>query len=813
MSGRFKESVAVLRAVAVLGVVGAACLTRPVATSPPNLKTNFTSVIHSLAVDKLDLLFMIDNSSSMGDKQTLLSLAVPDMINRLVSPNCVDANGNTVGISTGGQCATGTIEFPPVHDMHIGIVSSSLGGRGSNQCDPSLPNQAVPSLPSHNNDNGELINRGGATETPVPKAQSNNFLAWYPPVTANTATPPANAETTAGDANTANTLIGDFTSMISGVHEHGCGFEAQNEAWYRFLIQPDPYATISATLPGPASYQGIDNVILTQRAAFLRPDSLVAIIVVTDETQETADPLSVGRLGYLFEQSPWPGSPTVSGAPEGTTACATNPLDPNCQSCSINTGASNYAAICPPDPPSTALGYLDPSDDGINVRFFHQKQRFGVDAGYRSSRYVLGLTSLKVPDSAHEVDGSGNYIGDQAAQENCVNPLFAQNLPTSSADPAALCNLTPGKRTSDLVYYAVIGGVPHQLLQAQAGVDPECPAGTNQADCPQKNQLTDSDWLKITGADPENYNFTGADPHMLESETPRQTGCDQNSADNCDPYNGREWTTNKQDLQYACIFQLPAPKDCSLTQMQYLGACDCAPASNSAQTPLCQKVNGAYTTTQINGKAYPTIAELVVAHAMKNQGIVSSLCPIHPAVDPNNPNDPVYGYRPAVTAIINRLKNSLSVQCLPQKLTTDPTTGDVPCLILVTLSTQGDETQCDTMGGAYAQPTADVLTRFRAAPHAAWVAAGGAKSGALDPSTFPTCVLRELSPQDTTLPASDFNGVGSCAGSADPGWCYLEGTAAGSCPQQIVFTQGQPPQGASVSLQCIEQANGAVDGG
>jgi hypothetical protein len=811
MSRTFKESVGILRAVTVLGVVGAACLTRPVATSPPNLKTNFTSVVHSLAVDKLDLLFMIDNSSSMGDKQTLLAQAVPDMINRLVSPNCVDANGNTVGISTGGQCATGTIEFPPVHDMHIGIVSSSLGGRGSNQCDPSLPNPANTNLQSHNNDNGELINRGGANEAPVAKAQANNFLAWYPPVTANTAMPPANAETTAGDANTANTLIGDFTSMISGVHEHGCGFEAQNEAWYRFLVQPDPYATISATVPNPASFQGIDNTILAQRAAFLRPDSLVAVIVVTDETQEVANPLSVNRLGYLFEQSPWPGSPTM-GAPEGTTECATNPLDGACQSCSLPALATN-AAICPADPPSKALAYLDPSDDGINVRFFHQKQRFGVSAGYPGIRYVTGLKSPTVPDSAHEVDPNGNYIGDQATQQNCVNPLFAQDLPTTSTgDPTALCNLTPGPRTTDLVYYAVIGGVPHQLLQAQAGVDPECPAGTNQADCPQKDQLTDADWLKITGADPENYNFSGADPHMLESETPRATNCNdpQNSADNCDPYNGREWNTSKQDLQFACIFQLPAPKDC--TQTQFTGACDCAVGSNSGQTPLCQKVNGVYTNTQINGKAYPTIAELVVAHAMQNQGIVSSLCPIHPAVDPNNPNDPVYGYRPAVTAIINRLKNSLSVQCLPQKLTVDPTTGDVPCLILVTLPTQGAETLCDMMGSAYTQPTADVLTRFQAAPHAAWLKLP-AGTKVPDPSSFPTCVLKELAPQDKTLQAGDFDAAGSCAASNDPGWCYLEGTAAGSCPQQIVFTQGQPPHGASVSLQCIEQANGAVDGG
>src|SRR4029077_16569357 len=107
-------------------------------------------------------------------------------------------------------------------------------------------------LNAHNDDRGELVNRGGASETPVTKEQGTNFLAWYPPVAANAGAgaPPANAETIVGDATTPGTLIGDFTSMISGVHEHGCGFEAQNEAWYRFLVQPDPYDSIQVAGPG-----------------------------------------------------------------------------------------------------------------------------------------------------------------------------------------------------------------------------------------------------------------------------------------------------------------------------------------------------------------------------------------------------------------------------------------------------------------------------------------------------------------------------------------------------------------------------------
>ncbi|MDP9149300.1 MAG: hypothetical protein M3O36_05075 [Myxococcota bacterium] len=84
------------------------------------------------------------------------------------------------------------------------------------------------------------------------------------------------------------TLIGDFTEMVSGVHEHGCGFEAQNEAWYRFLVQPDPFDSV-AIAANRASLLGFDDVILRQRADFLRPDSLLAVIVVTDENEEVAN--------------------------------------------------------------------------------------------------------------------------------------------------------------------------------------------------------------------------------------------------------------------------------------------------------------------------------------------------------------------------------------------------------------------------------------------------------------------------------------------------------------------------------------------
>jgi hypothetical protein len=114
--------------------------------------------------DKLDLLFVVDNSASMGDKQELLRQAVPDMLERLLTPNCVDSTGTVLGASQNGQCASGLLEFQPVRDIHVGIVSSSLGGRGGDACDPNMPNQANTSLNAHNDDKGHLVNRAGSDE-------------------------------------------------------------------------------------------------------------------------------------------------------------------------------------------------------------------------------------------------------------------------------------------------------------------------------------------------------------------------------------------------------------------------------------------------------------------------------------------------------------------------------------------------------------------------------------------------------------------------------------------------------------------------
>jgi hypothetical protein len=830
MSGRIEHRVLVVAVVTAVVGMDAGCLSRPVESANPNLKTNFTTVLHTTTIDKIDWLFDIDNSASMGDKQQYLQLAIPDLIDRLINPNCIDPTTQaTIGQSTDGACTTGQVEFPAVHDMHIGILSSSLGPRLGDEdlCDPTAMAPApFANVSRHNDDQAHLLNRSltyamdmsSATEGTVGDAPQG-FLYWYP---ATNKTPPSQGMPVTSSA----TLVSDFTQMVGGAGVFGCGIESQLESWYRFLIQPDPYDLLTAT-DNHANWSGVDTTILQERHDFLRPDSLVTIIVLSDENDSEIDVRSLGQQGFNWMSSGFP--PPRGTSPCGVDGVGGNPGDPNCVSCA-DPGAPKGDPNCAMGPYNATTNENDWGYD-LNTRHVHTKAKYGLDPQFPIQRYLNGLTSLTVPDRDGEYPGSStgaitssSYVG----KNDCTNPLFASALPTGAASPDqnALCNLPPGPRTKDLVFYAHIGGVPSSLLHFAPGDA-------------QASTLTDADWVKILGTNaiPPNYDYTGIDPHMIESFSPRSGIAGPGSANDADPINGHDWVTNtgaahvlKVDREYACTFPLAdsngnaITRDCTLPQNQSF--CDCPYTSNSVTAdelpPICDE---ATQSTQTGAKAYPTIRELELAHLMGTQGIVSSICPIHVKDESDAGDDPLFGYRPAVAVIIDRLKNELTNQCLPEQLTV--TNGVVPCLILVQLPTQANggpggtcmAPSCDPTqgligpGGTIApgqtfDPT--VLDAFCATEEAAYqqeVQAAGSPMGLQDPALQPVCALAQLTP---SAHPTDFSTTGSCVGSHDPGWCYVNGPAAGQCPQSILFTEGQPPSGATVSLQCLEQSVGVL---
>ncbi len=147
-------------------------------------------------------------------------------------------------------------------------------------------------------------------------------------------------------------------------------------------------------------------------------------------------------------------------------------------------------------------------------------------------------------------------------------------------------------RARELVVFALFGGVPEPLAR----------------DGP--------DWTKIVGQDPDSFNFSGIDPHMIQSTVPRP-GLSGPFATPTGAIHGREWNTTKGDLQYACTFPLPTPKACATDDQ----ACDCSPTS-TVNPPLC----GAESGQQVRAKAYPTTRPLRVVRGLGQRGVVGSIC-------------------------------------------------------------------------------------------------------------------------------------------------------------------------------------------
>src|SRR5262245_13049008 len=83
------------------------------------------------AVDKVDILLAIDNSRSMADKQQMLALAVADLVHALENPPCLDVAGHLLVQPAGPEQACppdSNRPYAPILDIHIGVISSSLGG-------------------------------------------------------------------------------------------------------------------------------------------------------------------------------------------------------------------------------------------------------------------------------------------------------------------------------------------------------------------------------------------------------------------------------------------------------------------------------------------------------------------------------------------------------------------------------------------------------------------------------------------------------------------------------------------------------------
>jgi hypothetical protein len=490
---------------------------------------------------KVDLLLVVDNSNGMKDKSQKLSTSIKGLLQSVAK----------------------------VGDVHVGVITTSLGGQGGDVCDERRNPKLNERAHLRNTDENGVVVVGA----------ESGVLSYL-----------AGASATTGAPNL-DVFADRVASVVRGVGESGCGFEAQLEAMHRFLVEPKPAMNVRISDSRTAELEGLDTDVLAQRKLFLRPDSALVIVMVSDEDDGSLNPMSLNGQGWAFASSEFPGSMVRRGpgndttAPKPTTACASNPASEACTSCGISCDPTKpecqqakQDANCnaSPVPGRTGFGYdgyYAPAEDGLNVRFHRMKERFGVDPLFPIQRYIDGLTSATAP-------GDGG----------CRNPIFAASLPDAAAGDD-VCTRPRGMRSTELVLFTVIGGLPPALASATP------------------------DWTLLLGANPEQYDLTGIDPHMIPSIAPR-FGLPSPLSPATDPVHGREWDTKGDELQFACRFPLPVPRTCAAGDL----ACECEP-SRGVESPVCRAAG-----IQEFSKAYPTPRLLRVAKGLGERGIVGSVC-------------------------------------------------------------------------------------------------------------------------------------------------------------------------------------------
>lgn len=544
--------------------------------------------------ESADVLFVVDDSASMLDKQQVLSQS---LLSVLSTRRCRWDDSGREAPPSNRECPAGSHETSPLPaSTRIGVLSSSLDVGGSDVCED--VNRHAHLL---RGSNGELF---ASLDSPTFQDE----------------------------------LEGVLGHILGTVGEHGCGYEAPLEVLYRFLADPEPPLAVELSEQEDGEFtglaRGIDEELLAERQAFLRPDSLLVAILLSDE--DDCSVMDSGTGWRIAEPGPLPSS---------TSACSDDPQSQCCRSCGVNENEPPNG--CPPvsedERCKSAASPLDA--DHPNLRCFEQRRRFGESFLFPVERYVRAFASRKIEDRA------GNIV---------ENPIFSRG------------------RDPSMFRLGAIVGVPWQTLAtAESLHTPDALA------YPSGQQLEESGgWQRLVGGP----GVAPEDAHLVGSIEPRPELAPPDSSVGADPIHGHEYDNPEQsDLQYSCTFPLPEPQNCSEGDP----TCDCAlhqiPGTaelvpSSPNRPLCQAPDSSYGTIQYFAKAYPPSRVLEVLAGLPSTSFVGSICP--KILDPAQSSATAYGYNAILGGLVHDILGSnAGIVCLWQDMPVAED-GRVACRLL-----------------------------------------------------------------------------------------------------------------------------------
>jgi hypothetical protein len=366
-------------------------------------------------IDKVDVLFVIDNSQSMAGEQAALSAQFPRLIQRL---------------TRGERYPDDPAPFTPITDLHIGVVSTDMG----------IPGVEFGSCSPIGGDDGRL------QRTPKP-GPGRTCETGYPPFLSYTegVTDPAK-------------LAEDF-ACVATLGTSGCGFEAQLEAPLKALwpttyrdadgnvAAPNPINFLAVTAAGTHGKGDVPQV-QGGNLGFLRDDSLLMIVLVTDE-----DDCSVIMTEHLKPKSLLP--PGSSYAAEDTNLrCFYHP-DFNYDV--ITRYYQGFRKLRPGHEERVVFTAIT----GVPVDLVDPQALAGVDFGNPSARDAFYERLLDDPRMQQTVDPASN----PGSGRGTLTPACSRSVPGEQAPSTAF----PARRIATLAKAFGSNGMIQSICQDDFG--------------------------------------------------------------------------------------------------------------------------------------------------------------------------------------------------------------------------------------------------------------------------------------------------------------------------------------------------------
>ncbi|MCA9532151.1 MAG: hypothetical protein KC593_00670 [Myxococcales bacterium] len=392
------------------------CLDRPLRPLNPCTVSGVVNEVAVTEINEIDLLFLVDNSASMREEQQALITEIPRLVEILASGDLQD----------GGT----TDDFDPVASIQVGIITSNMGIGGVD-----IPASAF--CTTTLGDDGILVDLHRGTNASCPTEPAVPAFLTFMSSTDDPATFAASV------------------GCLADTGSQGCAFEQQLEAVLKALTPADSSIKFPQRRNGVEIRRTDGHGGAGANSGFLRANSLLAIIMVTDEDDCSTDDLDLYEITTTNTAYPVPRDNASPPNLAPNRQCAAHrDAQYNVMTryvdgiLALRPGAENltiFATISGVDPDVLDANSEDVVENGITLR------TTDIDA------------ILADPTMMERSNAAGNDLVPSCIRPNPAMPMNT-SLENRAFPPRRLLTVTRG------LVAAGVGGVVASICQA---VDPD----------------------------------------------------------------------------------------------------------------------------------------------------------------------------------------------------------------------------------------------------------------------------------------------------------------------------------------------------